>query len=340
MIGLALVLVTPAAIWVPRILAGSSEVVAAVPYWDLDDGLSSLARNRTAIDLVTPWWYGLAPDGTVVSDLPGGAAEEERALQVAREGGTRLLPTVASTHGGSWAPQVVRDVLHDDARLRAHVEALVALAASRDFAGLQLDYEDLDAGDRGVFTEFVAQLAGALHAQNRQLYVTVHPKTDDAGYDGRNLAQDYAAIGRSADRIVLMAYDWHWQDSTPGPIAPDDWVEPVIRYAVTQVPPDKLMLGVGLYGYDWPATGRGAPVVWREAMALAAAAGTTPQRDAGGAMHFAYTAADGVTHEVWFEDAESVEPKFALARQYGLAGVELWRLGGEDPAVWPLLGAG
>ena len=49
--------------------------------------------------------------------------------------------------------------------------------------------------------------------------------------------------------------------------------------------------------------------------------------------HFTYTV-DGVQHDVWYENGRSAAAKFSLARQYGLGGVELWRLGGEDPAVW------
>ena len=79
----------------------------------------------------------------------------------------------------------------------------------------------------------------------------MHAKTTDTGYDQRNLAQDYAALGHSADRVVVMAYDWHWAFSAPGPIAPTWWVDDVLDYATSVVPPEKLALGVGLYGYDW-----------------------------------------------------------------------------------------
>ena len=50
-----------------------------------------------------------------------------------------------------------------------------------------------------------------------------------------------------------MAYDYHWNGSPPGPIAPIGWVRSVISYARTQIPASRLVLGNPLSGYDGPA---------------------------------------------------------------------------------------
>jgi spore germination protein YaaH len=327
------VLIVAGVIWLPRALAWRPTVIGAVPYWDLERGLASVAQNGAFLDEVTPWWYGLAPDGSVVSDLPGGANAENTALIRAGGGGMRLVPTVASTKDGSWAPHVVHDILQDTQRMNAHIDALVTLATSHGFAGLQIDYEDLDAADRDGFSRFIAILAARMHEHDKVLYVTVHPKTTDAGYDARNVAQDYAALGRAADRLVVMAYDWHWQQSEPGPIAPAQWVEDVIRYTLTTVDAGRVVLGLGLYGYDWVGSS-GQPVVWRQATDLAAHAGAVPGWDDESASpHVEYTQ-DGTAHQIWYENARSFDIKLALAEKYDLAGVELWRLGDEDPGTW------
>jgi hypothetical protein len=41
------------------------------------------------------------------------------------------------------------------------------------------------------------------------------------------------------------------------------------------------------------------------------------------------------THEVWVEDGTSVAARLALAFSYHVRGVATWRLGLEDPGVWP-----
>ena len=144
----------------------------------------------------------------------------------------------------------------------------------------------------------------------------MHAKTTDVGYDQRNLAQDYAALGHSADRVVVMAYDWHWAFSAPGPIAPTWRVDDVLDYATSMVPPEKLALGVGLYGYDWSG-GQGRHPLARGGSARHRA-GATPGRDpVSGAPYLRYRA-DGVDHEVWYEDAESIAAKLKLADAYGV----------------------
>ena len=168
---------------------------------------------------------------------------------------------------------------------------------------------------------------------DKLLYVTVHVKEDDAGYDERNKAQDYAAIGKAADMVCLMAYDWHWSTGPAGPIAPYDWVDRVLRYSVTQIPADKIMLGVGLFGYDWVGT-TATNLTWRQVVALAGEHQADESWDVGGqSPHFSYTSTGSSMRSGTRTDAAPYA-KFDLARRYRLGGVELWRLGGEDPAVW------
>jgi len=225
-------------------------------------------------------------------------------------------------------------VINDPALRTAHIAAIVELVTANGYDGIQIDYEDLAAADRAAFSAFVGELGGALHGIGKLLYVTVHAKTDDDGYDPRNQAQDYAAIGAAADMVFVMTYDWHWETSSSGPIAPYGWMDQVVQYAVTQIPSGKVILGVGLYGYDW-AGDEGVPVTWSQVQALAERYQVPKQWDeASASPHLSYTGDDGRTHEVWYEDDRSVQAKFDLARRHRLGGIGLWRLGGEDPGIW------
>jgi spore germination protein len=68
----------------------------------------------------------------------------------------------------------------------------------------------------------------------------------DAGDDGRNAAQDFRAIGVAVDEVRVMTYDYSWDTSPPGPIAPADWVREVIAWTVTEIPRHKVVLCVVL----------------------------------------------------------------------------------------------
>jgi spore germination protein len=200
-------------------------------------------------------------------------------------------------------------------------------------SSIDVDYEDLEANDRDAYSTFVRELAAAVHAGGRISTSTVHPKVSDAGDDGRNAAQDYGAIGAAVDEVRVMTYDYPWDTSPPGPIAPADWVREVIAWTVTEIPRHKVVLGVVLLGYDWRVGGVGTTVDYLQATALASAHHVRISRTRDGSPSFAYSNR-GRRHAVWFEDATSVRAKLDLARTCRLGGLFFWRLGGEDPAVW------
>jgi len=308
-------------------------VVGAVPYWDEEEARRTIENQGSQIDVASPWSYAVTATGGV--ELQPDLKAEGEAELTARlhELGMKVIPTIANTTSGLWDTGTISAVIRNPSLREAHVNAVVALIQDKGLDGIQIDYEDLPAVDRGSFSSFVTDLGAAVHAIDKLLYVTVHVKEDDAGYDDRNKSQDYAAIGKAADMVCLMAYDWHWSTGPAGPIAPYDWVDRVLRYSVTQIPPNKILLGVGLFGYDWVGS-TATNLTWRQVVALAALHQADEEWDVGAqSPHFSYTV-DGVEHEVWYEDGRSAAQKFDLARRYRLGGVELWRLGGEDPAVW------
>jgi spore germination protein len=313
-------------------------IVASVPYWNVSQGTAAVLASRGDVNEVSPWMYGLGPEGQVRLDSGINVAVTEGYLSQLRAEGLPIVPTLANVDArGNWAYPPVARVLHDPALMAQQIAAIVALAQQHNYAGIDIDYENLQAGDRQAFTAFVTHLAGALHAKGKILSVALFAKATDAGYAPRNVAQDYAAIGRVADQVRLMGYDYHWATSPPGPIAPVSWISAVLRYAKTQIAPAKIILGVPFYGYDWSG-GHGASVTWLEATQLAQRYHAQVQYDGTSqAPWFRYTDSSGHQHTVWFEDAQSARAKFSLAHEAGIGGVYLWMYGNPDPTTWAAL---
>ncbi|GAA0502569.1 glycosyl hydrolase family 18 protein [Saccharopolyspora thermophila] len=314
-------------------------VVASLPFWNSDKGTDMVVQHQHLVNEVSPWMYGLAPDGSLTTQYP-----REQTAQVAdhierlRRANIPIVPSLANITNGLWAYEPVATVLHDPVKRRAHVAEIVELVKRENYAGIDIDYENLRAGDRQVFTDFVTELGRELDAEGKTLSVAVFAKTTDRGYDERNVAQDYAAIGRAADEVRLMGYDFHWSTSPPGSIAPITWIREVVDYTRTQIPPERIVLGVPLYGYDW-VDGHGTSVTWLQAFRLATEHRVRPNYDtASQSPWFRYTDADGREHEVWFENAASAKAKFEVARGSGIRGVYLWMYGYEDTDTWKELG--
>jgi spore germination protein len=313
-------------------------VVASFPCWSIGPATDAVLAHRNDVNEVSPWIYGVGANGQVILDsginLPALKADLDRL----RAQGLPIVPTLANVDAqGNWTYRPIAIVLHNPARAARQVAEIVALVDSNHYGGVDLDYENLQAGDRQVFTAFVTSLAGALHAKGKVLSVALFAKASNAGYAPRNVAQDYAAIGRVADQVRLMGYDYHWATSPPGPVAPVGWIREVIKYAKTQIPASKIVLGIPEYGYDW-SRGVGTAVTWQQAFQLSRKYHVHLRYDfSSQAPWFSYTDASGHTHTVWFENAESAQAKLDVTQGAAIAGVYLWMYGSEDPASWSVL---
>ena len=104
------------------------------------------------------------------------------------------------------------------------------------------------------------------------------------------------------------------------------------------MPSSKVVLGIPLFGYDWPdGSGAAQTVSWLQALRLSRQYHVAAQYSkTSQTPHFSYVTA-GRTHTVWFENAASSKAKFEAVQGTGIAGVYLWMYGYEDPATWSAL---
>lgn len=312
-------------------------VVASVPFWNLAEGSGVVAARTRTFNEVSPWIYGLSSQGQIVAQAPERAVDTTAAMHRLRSLSIPLIPTIANITHGHWAYPPVATMLGDPATMNHHITDIVTLVNREGYAGIDIDYENLKATDRESFTTFVTRLGQALHAQHKILSVALFAKTTDVGDNQRNVAQDYAAIGAAVDEARLMAYDYHWDSSPPGPVAPISWVRDVLAYAKTQIPPEKIVLGIPVAGYDW-VDGHGEPVTWQQCLQRTTAFNTSVHYDGRDeAPWFRYTDTQGREHEVWFENADSTKAKLEAAKVSGIGGVYLWMYGRADGRTWDQL---
>ncbi len=226
-------------------------------------------------------------------------------------------------------------------------QALLALAQKYGANGIDLDFEDMAFNTtsalvdptRAGFDALVHELAVALHKRGMMLAVNVVSKTSEPGTSMAQQVYDYPTLGKWADRFRIMTYDQHWSGGSPGAIAGMSWTDSVISFAASAMTSSKVFMGVPLYGYDWGTPGnRAAAVTYQGALNLMAQYHVARQWSATeDAPYFTYTDAAGVGHTVWYNDAQAIAAKLPLVGKYGLGGVAFWSLGGEDPAIWPLV---
>ena len=228
--------------------AGSVILGYYVPYdprsWD------SLQKNAGAIDYVAAHWLEVDACGNL------GSRDDLTIRRFAREQGITVLPSLL-THS-YW---LNHRLLTDPTTTEHLIDQIVAYVVEEQVEGFDVDLEAIEPGDRDAYSQFVARLGAALHAQGKIMTVAVPAKTSDVR-DGWAGAFDYAAIGKHADYVQIMAYDFHWPGGEAGPIAPYGWVDQVVSFAASQMPTEKILLGNALYGYDWNLSQGGRAKAW------------------------------------------------------------------------------
>lgn len=130
--------------------------------------------------------------------------------------------------------------------------------------------------------------------------------------------------------------------------ASNQWVEQIIQYVLTFVPPHKVVLGVPSYGLEFALikkdgdiqTKKRRNVKYYDALKLAQTHNVKPTRTAGGELSFVYTNHAHEKRYVCFLDSQSIKDKINLVKKYRLKGICLFTLDGDvDKNIWPALRA-
>lgn len=290
------------------------------------DANGVMRQHADVIRTIYPLWYEMTASGSVL-DL---GYDSDAAAQ-AKAAGVAIVPAVRNGTGTGQDPAAV---LRSEQAVEQTVSGLVALARSRDYLGINLSFDSLPTNVRAAYSNLVLRLANRLQQYGKKLVVTVPAKPDRQSGDTE--AYDYRALARSADFIVLSAYDYHSPLTGPGPLAPLDWVRRSIIALLKVCPRSQVLLAVGAFGYDWPSSGTG-PIRYVSASGAEETAVTmgVPVRFDESAREGTFTySLSGTDRVVWFNEARGIAERIRLARLYRLYGVAYWRLGQEGSGFW------
>ncbi len=297
-----------------------------------------IQRTLPYLSGLIPFTYGIRPDGTLVEpdDLSLIAAAQQLGV-------TPVMHLSTLTDEGNFDSSLASLVLNDLQVQDAVVSAIVETMQLRGYQALDVDFEFIPAQDAQAYAQFIARLRDTLRPRGWPVIVALAPKTsaDQPGllYEGH----DYAQLGAAADLVLLMTYEWGYTYGPPMAVAPLPNVRRVVEYALTEIPADKILLGIPNYGYDWTLPfvqeeSRATSISNQYAVTLAGDNNAVIQYDpTAQAPFFRYTDPAGREHEVWFEDARSIRAKLSLLSRYGLSGVGYWNLIRPFPQNWLVL---
>ncbi len=276
---------------------------------------------------LTIFGYGFTESGELIT-----IEDQEMINQAYQYGAAPVMLLTSLTEDGNFSSQRA-GMLFRDIRLQDKVfDQIIAVIHEKGYLGLDLDFEFVNTEDAGDFQNFIRRATERLHREGFFVNVDLAPKisADQEGllYE----AHDYAAIGALADTVLLMTYEWGYTYGPPMAVAPLNKVEQVARYGASVIPPEKILLGIPNYGYDWilpfeKGVTRATSIGNEYAVEIAQRHGVPIQFDEPSySPTFEYRGNQERKHVVWFEGARSIKGKFELADKLSLRGGGYWNI--------------
>ena len=308
-------------------------------YFGNSDNFGTLvSRTGDSLTEVAPAYFSLDAQGELLLT----PAVDPDFVQQMHENGILVVPYLTN----DWVQSKGIAALNNMDKL---TDDLAAAATKYGLDGVNIDIENVTEEQREDYVAFVRLLREKLGPQKRiAVAVAANPWGQTEGFPG---SYDYAGLAKYCDYLFLMAYDESYDGSPAGPVASLSFVERSITYALSQVPKDKLVLGLPFYGRIWSTTGgsiQGGGVSSEMAEYLTANYRGTVTYDAASQTSKAVITVKSAdtkpviygktltagSYVIWYADEAALKAELSLVTKYDLLGAGSWSLGQETAATW------
>jgi spore germination protein YaaH len=302
------------------------------------DYTSMVDSTQNSLNEVSPNYFELTHDGSLT--LTSSVSETFISDMHAR--GITVVPFLTN----DWSRAVGTAALARRGELAATLSDAVA---TYGLDGVNIDIENVTAAERNAYVDFVKTLRELL-GPGKTIAVSVAPNPwgIDTGWQG---SYNYAGLAAYCDYLMIMGYDEHYFGGPPGPVSSYDFLDKSLKYAVSVVPPEKVVLGLPFYGRIWAGDGcfpngygltnskiaqlvshYGGSVKLDSFSRSTSAVITVSQGDAR--LFVGGQALDAGTYTIWYENEQSIKAKLELVGKYGIKGTGSWALGQESDNTW------
>lgn len=288
--------------------------------WDAQS-LISLRNNISKINMVVPEWLFIDPNtDTMYTSI------EPAALALIKQSGIKVVPILSNNYQSKFIGASVHRILHDENKQQRLINDVVKFLQKNQLDGVNIDFEELQETSDEYMIAFQKKLYQQCHAKGFLVTQDVIPFNED---------YNYQALSQYNDYIFLMAYDEHNEDSKPGAISSQKFIEAAAMQMAKKMPVSKIILAMAAYGYDWQQGKETQDITYQQALTTARESeGQVVFDSATYNLGYSYYDDDDQVHQVFFTDAATNFNTMRFAAEYQLAGTAIWRLGSEDSRIW------
>ncbi len=290
-------------------------------YQGLSD--NTLSKYDSFLSTLSPFSYKVKEDGTLDSFTYSKAIKNSKL--------DKVMVIANIKEKGGFSAEISHQILSDKIKKSKLIKFCFEEIKKEKYKMLNIDFEYVNPEDKQLFIDFIIDMKAKLNEINIPLSVCLAPKTSSFQKGLLYEAHDYQKIGKIADYVILMTYEWGYTYGEPMAVSPLPKVKDVIRYAKTVIPKEKIVMGIPNYGYDWKLPYKKGTAAnslsINEANDLAikekveikhSSAYLTP--------YFNYKDENNIEHIVHFDDACSYKEKIELAIKEEIGGISIWTI--------------
>ena len=316
---------------------GDGRIIGGYAYPFIDPPV--LEEALTALSEMLMFSYGFTFEGNLIAPSQGDEWMIERTKSAGAQPWMVLTPLSSE---GAFNNQLIKVLVENQELQDKLIGQMLAVMQEKGYEGVDIDFEYILPENREQYAQFAGRVRETMNGYGYKVTVAAAPKVSARQRGILVEGVDYALLGQNADAVFLMTYEWGYTYGPPMAVAPLDKVREVVEYAVTQIQPGQLILGIPNYGYDWTlpyerGISRARSIGNVEAVEIAAENGAVIEyAQISQSPWFTYRK-NGMEHVVWFEDVRSITAKWDLIREFGLSGARYWNLMRPFRANWLLV---
>jgi spore germination protein YaaH len=299
-----------------------------VPYWTLQDK----KIDASGFDKII--YFGIKPDKQGINST------EQEVIQLKKFSDSLPADTPKLLALRMIDSQENFDILSNIAMQQKIIDQTIEVAQKNNMRGIVLDLEitaiPFDSLVKQI-NKFTTMFYASAKKNSLSFSLTLY---GDSFYRARPF--EIKTLAQNSDTIMIMAYDLSKAKGNPGPNFPLLGRER-FGYDITKmtddflqfVPPQKIAVIFGVFGYDWLVDEKGNALEQAQALTYAQIkqkfidqcefTKCVVNRDKDAAeTKIRYTDKDGKNHIIWFEDMESIKQKQNYLKQKGITSFSFW----------------
>jgi cellulose synthase/poly-beta-1,6-N-acetylglucosamine synthase-like glycosyltransferase/spore germination protein YaaH/peptidoglycan/xylan/chitin deacetylase (PgdA/CDA1 family) len=309
--------------------------------WSGSTSVPSLTKQGDKLNVIFPEWFFIDTLNTTGLQT----RVDSEGLATMRKLNLRIIPILTNFNSSKkdFDGQLIHTILNNPKKQQSFIQSVIDTLMKYNFAGINIDFEDLIETNNNLLVAFQQNLYRQLHAKNLLVTQDIAPFNNDYKLE---------ELGNYNDYIILMAYDQNNGSTAPGPISDQKWIEQALDNMASKIENSKIILGFAGFGYDWQEYTDEEGVLQKECNAITYAEAIDMAKLSGAIidydnnsynLHYSYeedfvlensNKKTKIKHTIWFTDGATTFNILRFADEYGIAGTVLWRLGSEDPRIW------